>query len=68
MRHLDRLVFHSGRDQKEIESLEGELTELSPADLVDVLVVSAFPGDYIPTPTSLIGALAARGVSVGAAS
>lgn len=35
---------------------------------VDLLVVSAFPGDYLPTPASLIGALHTRGIDVDALS
>ena len=47
---------------------EGDLTQLSAGERVDFLVVSALPGDYSPTPGSLIGALAAIGVSVQALS
>ncbi|HYH06199.1 MAG TPA: hypothetical protein VEK11_03970, partial [Thermoanaerobaculia bacterium] len=43
---------------------QGDLANLSAGEMVDFLVVSALPGDYTPTPGSLIGALAARGVSV----
>jgi hypothetical protein len=43
---------------------QGDLTNLSAGEAVDFLVVSALPGDYTPTPGTLIGALAAIGVSV----
>lgn len=42
----------------------GNLTTLKPAEAVDFLVVSALPGDYSPTPGSLIGALNSKGISV----
>ncbi|XP_077977077.1 uncharacterized protein LOC144432686 [Glandiceps talaboti] len=35
----------------------GDITKLQKKDEVDVLLLSAFPGDYCATPTSLIGAL-----------
>lgn len=42
----------------------GDLARIDPTQGVDMLVVSAFPGDYTPTPTSLIGQLTAQGVPV----
>ncbi|EDV23968.1 uncharacterized protein TRIADDRAFT_57729 [Trichoplax adhaerens] len=38
----------------------GDLTTLSKKDAVDILVVSAFPGDYATIPGTLIGALHSR--------
>ncbi|EPX82263.1 toll/interleukin-1 receptor domain-containing protein [Salipiger mucosus] len=43
---------------------QGDLARIDPADGVDLLVISALPDDYTPTPTSLVGQLAARGISV----
>ena len=64
MRLLDRWDVHPGATSKAIELFEGDLSELSSHDSVDILVVSAFPNDYFPTPGSLIGALSRRHLSI----
>jgi len=51
---------HPGR----IELSQGDLTDLSSRQRADLLLVSAFPDDYEPTPGSLIGALHGKGLSV----
>jgi hypothetical protein len=66
MRLLDQLSIRHGNYCSEIELLEGDLTALPLQQAVDVLVVSAFQGDYSPTPSSLIGALDRIGLSVDA--
>jgi hypothetical protein len=53
-----------GHANKRIELLKGDLTLPGPGDAFDLLIVSAFPNDYIPTKTSLIGALHRKGLVV----
>ena len=61
---IDSITVREGGAEREVQLLVGDLTRLDPDDAVDVLVVSAFPDDYVPTPTSLIGKLDGVGVSV----
>ena len=61
-------IDHAGGGTRTIDLCHGDLTDLSSADQVDYIAVSALPGDYTPTPDSLIGALNAKGVSVQAES
>lgn len=63
MRLLDTISIR-GKEGKRIELYQGDLTTLRPDEAVDLLVVSAFPNDYLPTNTSLIGALYKKGLSV----
>lgn len=63
MKLLDT-IYIQGKDRKRIELHQGDLTELRPDEAVDILVVSAFPNDYLPTDTSLIGALHRKGLSI----
>lgn len=57
-------VDHPGTDTRTVQFMWGDLTQMAPADVVDVLVVSCLPGDYTPCKGSLIGALDSAGVSV----
>lgn len=63
MIHLDTIKIH-GKKRKRIELYQGDLTTLRANEAVDLLVVSAFPNNYFPTSTSLIGALDRKGISV----
>lgn len=63
MKLLDSIKIRSSGD-KHVELYQGDLTDLSEADRFDLLVVSAFPDNYIPIFSTLIGALHRKGLSV----
>lgn len=64
MKLLDSITITHGPEERSIELYEGNLTELSPDEAVDVLVVSAFPNSYRPSDGTLIGSLHQKGISV----
>jgi hypothetical protein len=61
---LDTLTIPHAAGEKTIEAYRGDLTKLSPDEAIDILVVSAFPDDYLPQQGTLIGALEQNGVSL----
>ena len=63
MKKLDSLTIYYGGKPRSIELYSGDIADLA-ADPVDCLVVSAFPNDYSPTPSSLAGTLHRCGVSL----
>ena len=60
MRRLDRMSVEANRT---IELWSGDLTDPQ-APGADLLVVSAFPNDYLPVPGTVIGALEDSGLSL----
>ncbi len=63
MKLIDRITVRHGDKLHHIELRVGDLTDIPPEHALDALVVSAFPNDYSPTGSSLIGALHSRGAS-----
>jgi hypothetical protein len=64
MQFLDSLTITSANGKHTIELYHGDLTAMQAEHAVDVLVVSANPGSYVPARGSLIKALADKGISV----
>ncbi|AGH87581.1 MULTISPECIES: hypothetical protein [Ralstonia solanacearum species complex] len=60
-------IDHPGAIARNFNLYVGDVADMTGHN-VDVLAVSCLPGDYTPSPGSVLGALAARGVSVQAMS
>ena len=65
MELLDKLVIAGDfGQQRSLELWYGDLTDMPSSEAVDVLIVSAFPNDYIPVRGTLMGALHNKGIFV----
>jgi hypothetical protein len=64
VRLLNTITVRSNGHDREVRLAVGDLAALPASEAVDILVVSAFPNNYLPTSGSVIGALFRRGISV----
>lgn len=68
MQLIDTVTVRYEGHERSVMLFVGNLAKLPESEAVDALIVSAFPDDYTPTDTSLIGALDCQGVSVASLS
>jgi hypothetical protein len=62
---LQKIDVFDGFINRTIALYEGDLVAIPIKHRADILILSAFPNDYTPTDTSMIGSLHRAGLSVG---
>ncbi len=65
MNLLSQITIPRPGDDPQIQLLLGDLTTIQKQHAADILVISAYPGSYIPVPNTLMAALYNKGVFVG---
>ncbi len=65
MNLLSQITIQRPGDDPQIQLLLGDLTTIKKQHAADILVISAYPGSYIPVPNTLMAALYNKGVNVG---
>jgi hypothetical protein len=65
MKLLSQIIIHRKKDDVSIQLLQGDLAAIPREHATDIVVISAFPGNYEPYRNTLIGALFDKGVNVG---
>ena len=66
MKILSQINIERSQGSAVIQLLQGDLSEIPPKHATDLLIMSAFPGDYLALEGSLIYALNEKGLSVQA--
>ncbi len=61
---LDYIQVKTSNGFADIELYHGDLSAIPKEHKVDIVILSAFPNDYTPTPGTLIGSFAEKGLSV----
>ena len=64
MHVFDTIEIQCNSKTKSIRLCTGDLSRVPNEWNTDFLLISAFPNDYSPTPSSVVGALNNRGISV----
>lgn len=65
MNLLSQVDVHGTQGTASIQLLQGDLSAIPPDHATDILLMSAFPGDYTALPGSLILALQQKGLHIG---
>ena len=67
MQLLNQIVINRpGRGDAVIQLLQGDLTAIPKEHATDILIISAYPGSYIPVPKTLIAGLYNKGIDIAA--
>jgi hypothetical protein len=61
---LDYIQVKTDKGFADIELYLGDLSAIPKEHKVDIVILSAFPNNYAPTPNTLIGSLDQKGLSV----
>jgi len=65
MQLLDQITINRNANNiAQIQLLQGDLTAISKEHATDILILSAYPGSYVPVPRTLIAALYNKGIDV----
>ena len=65
MQLLDQInINRNAHNTTQIQLLQGDLTAIPKEHATDILILSAYPGSYVPVPRTLIAALYNKGIDV----
>jgi hypothetical protein len=65
MQLLSQIIIHRKTDEATIQLLQGDLTAIPTEHASDIVVISAYPGSYLPIRGTLMAALYDKGIFIG---